>query len=327
VDVSVDVGIPTFGEPAFLADAIESVLAQTHRRWRLVVSEDGPGSEAVAAIVERYAGDDRVSHRATGAHVGAAANLTSLLRAGSAPYVAILHDDDRWDAGYLDVRLRFLEEHADCAFVFSGNTDIDKKGITRGHSTFTLEERAYDPSEFAPILFRHNVICAPTVVARREAYVAVGDAFDTRFPVLYDYEMWLRLALRFPVGFLPRWDAAYRRHDGQTTFRARNLGAEWLELLDHFDELAASRPDLRVTARRRASALLSTALDAIEERRPGDGWDRLRDALRVHPPSAFDPRVAAGLLALALGPLSPPVLGRARRFAHRRGLRLHLSTS
>jgi glycosyltransferase involved in cell wall biosynthesis len=327
VDVSVDVGIPTFGEPAFLAEAIESVLAQTHRRWRIVVSEDGPGSDAVAAIVGRYTGDDRVAYRATGTHVGAAANLTSLVRTGSAPYIAILHDDDRWDAGYLDARLRFLEAHPDCAFVFSGNTDIDEAGTTTGHSSFTLEERSYDPSEFAPILFRRNVVCAPTAVARRDAYNAVGDAFDTRFPVLYDYEMWLRLALRFPVGFLTRWDAAYRHHDAQTTFRARKQGVEWLELLDHFDELAAPWPELRVTARRRAAAHLSAALDAIEERRPRDAWHRIGDALRLHPPSAFDPRVTAGLVAIALGPLSPPVLGRARRYAHRRGLRLHLSTS
>jgi glycosyltransferase involved in cell wall biosynthesis len=324
MDASVDVGIPTYGKPAFLADAIDSVLAQTHGGWRLLVSEDGPSSPGVTAIVERYAGDERVTYRATGTHVGAPANLNALVRAGTAPYVAILHDDDRWEPGFLEARVEFLEAHPDCGFVFSANTEIDDSGATIGRSSFSLEEGAHSPADFAPVLFRRNVISTPTVLVRRRGYEELG-AFDPRFPVLYDYEMWLRLALRYPTGFLARADAAYRRHDAQTTFRIRQ-GAERVALLDHFDELAGADPALRVTARRRASARLSASLDALEDRRPRDGWRYLKEAVRLHPPSALDPRAFAALAALALGPLSPPLLGRARRFAHRRGLRLHLST-
>ena len=323
--VSVDVGIPTHGRPAFLAEAITSVLAQTYRDWRLVVSEDGPGSAEVAAVVEGFA-DGRITYRATGTHVGAAANLTTLLRDGTAPYVAILHDDDRWDPGFLEARVRFLEAHPDSGFVFSGNTDIDGAGATTGRSSFSLAEGEHEPAEFAPVLFRRNVIATPTVLVRRRAYDEVGPTFDGRFPVLYDYEMWLRLALRFPTGFLARWDAAYRRHDGQTTFVARDQGLEWLRLLDHFETLVTAEPELQIPARRRAWALLSAALDALENRRPRAGWRFLVTALRTHPASALDPRVVAVLAALALGPLSAPLLGRVRRFAHRRGVRVHLST-
>jgi glycosyltransferase involved in cell wall biosynthesis len=324
--VAVDVGIPTYGKPAFLAEAIESVLAQTHAHWRLLVSEDGPASEEVAAIVERYAADERVTYRATGTHVGAAANLTGLVRDGTAPYVAILHDDDRWEPTFLDARVRYLEAHPDSAFVFSGNSEIDATGATIGHSRHSLAEGPQEPAEFAPLLFRRNVICTPTVLVRRQAYEAVGPEFDARFGVMYDYEMWLRLALRFPIGFLARSDAAYRRHAAQTTFVARDLGLEWLRLLDHFDELGGTDPALRVTARRRAGALLSAALDTLESRRPEAGWRFLAAAVRAHPLSALDPRAGAALVALALGPASAPLLGRARRFVHKRGIRLHLST-
>ena len=169
------------------------------------------------------------------------------------------------------------------------------------------------------------MICTPTVLVRRQAYDELG-TFDARFPVLYDYEMWVRLALRYSTGFLARCDAAYRRHEAQATFRVRNQADERLRLLDRLEELGGSDPALRVSARRRAAALLSGSLDALEDRRPGEGWRLLEAAVRRHPPSALDPRAGAALVALALGPLSPPLLGRARRFAHRRGLRLHLST-
>ena len=292
-----------------------------------MISEDGPSSPEVAAVVERYAADPRIAYRSTGTHVGAAANMTSLLRAGTARYVAILHDDDRWEPGFLEARVRFLERHPGCAFVFSGNTEIDERGATVGRSRFSLPEGVYEPAEFAPMLLRRNVVCAPTVLARRQAYETVGAAFDGRFAVMYDYEMWLRMALRQPVGYLDRWDAAYRRHDLQTTFRARNTGEEWLRLLDHFEELVqGTAPELRVTSRRRSGAHLTAALDALEDRRPRTAWRLVSSGVRAHPPSVLDPRAGAAVVGLALGPFGARALGRARRIVHRRGVRLHLRT-
>jgi glycosyltransferase involved in cell wall biosynthesis len=322
---TVDVGIPTYGRPSYLAESIESVLAQTHGDWRLVVREDGPGSSEVADVVERYRDDPRVSYRPAGEHAGAAANMTSLIQEGSAPYVALLHDDDRWEPGFLEARVRFLERHPDCALVFSSNTLIDERGATVGRSDFRLAEGVYQPSSFAPVLLRRNIICAPTVLVRRQAYETVGPRFDGRFAVMYDYEMWFRIALRLPVGFLDRCDAAYRRHDLQTTFQARKTGEEWLRLLDHFEQLAADQaPGLSITKRRRSGAFLSAALDALEDRRPGAAWRFVVSGLRAHPPSALDPRLGGAVVGLALGPLGGPVLARARWLAHRRGIRLHL---
>lgn len=321
----VDVGIPTYGAPTYLAEAIESVLAQTHSGFRLVISEDGPGSGDVTAIVARYSADPRVSYRTTGSRVGAAANLTSLLQTGDAPYVAILHDDDRWDPEFLAARIDFLSRHPECGLVFSANTDIDERGATVGRSSFGLPEGSYPPTQFVPILLRRNVICAPTVVVRRSAYDAVGPTFDGQFPVMYDYDMWLRIALRYPVGFLARCDAAYRRHDQQTTFRVPNTGREWLRLLDHFERLVTvEAPGLQIDDRRRSGAFLSAALDEIERRKRAEAWRLLRSGIRVHPPSLLDPRFWAAIVALALGPLGPPHLARTRRFVHRRGIRPHV---
>ena len=322
---AVDVGIPTYGAPRYLAEAIESVLAQTHVDFRLVISEDGPGSNDVTAVVAPYLADPRVAYRTTGSRVGAAANLTSLLQSGDAPYVAILHDDDRWEPGFLAARLTFLSRHDECGLVFSANTEIDDRGATTGRSNFELPEGSYPPADFVPILLRRNVICAPTVVVRRSAYDAVGPTFDERFPVMYDYDMWMRIALRFSVGFLVRCDASYRRHDKQTTFRVPHMGKEWLRLLDHFERLVAVQaPGLQIQDRRRSGAYLSAALDEIEHRRRRDAWRLLRSGIRLYPPSLLDPRFWAAIVSLALGPFGPPPLARTRRLVHRRGIRPHV---
>jgi ribosomal protein S7 len=100
-----------------------------------------------------------------------------------------------------------------------------------------------------------------------------------------------------------------------------------LRLLDHFEQLVADyAPELSITKRRRSGAFLSAALDALEDRRPKAAWRFVVSGIRAYPRSALDPRLGAALVGLALGPLGPPVLARARWFAHRRGIRLHLRT-
>jgi glycosyltransferase involved in cell wall biosynthesis len=110
----VDIGIPTCGRPRYLVEAIESALAQTFSRWRVTVSEDGPASDAVAAAVAPYLADPRVRYVVTGRRLGGAAHMTRLIRTGTAPYVAPLHDYDRWAPEFLMRRVAFLDAHPAC---------------------------------------------------------------------------------------------------------------------------------------------------------------------------------------------------------------------
>ena len=67
---TVDVGIPTVGESPYLAEAVESMLAQTLTSWRLVIRENGPGLDSVRRTLEPYLGDPRVKHVVAGTKTG-----------------------------------------------------------------------------------------------------------------------------------------------------------------------------------------------------------------------------------------------------------------
>jgi hypothetical protein len=62
-------------------------------------------------------------------------------------------------------------------------------------------------------------------------------SFDKRFPGIYDWEMWVRLAMHSPAGYLAARDAGYRVHLVQESTRNRN-GEQVLRLLDHAEEHA-----------------------------------------------------------------------------------------
>jgi glycosyltransferase involved in cell wall biosynthesis len=301
----IDIGIPTFGEARFLAEAIECVLAQSVSAWRLTISENGPGSEHVARKVEPYLSDPRVRYVTTGTNLGGAANSTTLLKAGRAPYVALLHDDDRWEPEFLTRRLAFLEANPTCGLVFSSCDFIDEQGLVVYRFAPKLAEGVQPRQGFLRTLYRRNVICIPTVLVPRWCYEEVGPAFNDL--LFYDYEMWVRIAARFDVGFLNVCDAGYRIHGAQTSHEAAwNMGEHRIAFLAAIEETLP--PDFSPIDRRRANsgALLRMALEAFERGDRRGSMTHLRSAIKAYPAGLLDPKMAA----LAIGSIRRRALQR-----------------
>jgi glycosyltransferase involved in cell wall biosynthesis len=325
---TVDIGIPAFGRPAYVVEAVESVLAQTHSSWRLVVHENGPGGGEIAAAIEPYLVDSRISFVATGTVIRPEENWSRAIQMGEAPYVALLHDDDRWDPGFLARRVAMLDEHPRCALAFGAAELIDGGGNVTDCSQIFLSEGVHEPADFVPLLYRHNMIGPPTILVRRSAYETVGPSFDGRF-IFFDYEMWFRMALKAPIAYLARHDAQYRLHDNKMTYNLRHWGEDWLNFLEHAEamlarELPGLRLDPDVRRRRWSHALLSAALDALEQGAPRTAITYLRRGLRVRPLAVLDLRVPGALAALALGESGRRGTSRARFFIHRHAIRTHV---
>jgi glycosyltransferase involved in cell wall biosynthesis len=293
----VDVGIPTYGEPCYLAEAIESVLAQTLSAWRLTISENGPGNRSVAAIVAPYLADRRVSHVVIGENVGGVGNANSLLAAATARYVAVLHDDDRWAPAFLERRVRFLEAHPSCGLVFASCNFVDPSGDVLYRVEPDLRPGLQNRTAFLQELYRFNMIATPSVLVPRACYEVVGAAYDGSL-LFYDYEMWLRLAARFDVGFLPGCDADYRVHASQTSQEVRRRwGEHTLAVLDAADRILPADFPSRDRLRIRFAAHARAAADAFARSEPGAALASLGRGLREYPLALLDPATAAAAAA------------------------------
>ena len=322
----VDVGIPAWGGPVYLGPAIESVLGQTFGSWRLRISHDGPAGEEARTFVEPYLADPRVSYTEAAEPLGAAGNKTSLIRHGVGRYVALLDHDDFWAPDFLAKRVRLLEMHRKAAFVFSPTTAVDRGGRVLHRDRPLLPDGCYSSEEILPLLLKISGIPGGTVLARRSAYEAVGSTFADTFPRTYDYEMWIRLALRFPVCYVIAWDAFWRRHPEQASADLRQLEVEYRKLLDHLRQLVAGASrDYELSPREHrfklAGWLLSASLDALEQGRRTSSAAFLARALRIAPTRIADHRTAAAAVGLLLGSRGRSFIVRMRQHVHRRRFR------
>lgn len=111
----VGIGLPTYNRVAGLERAIDSVLAQTHADFELVISDNGStdGTQQLCRSVARN--DPRVRYVRHRVNRGATANFNFLFGELRGEYLLLLADDDRLDADYVAnclAELRRLPDHA-----------------------------------------------------------------------------------------------------------------------------------------------------------------------------------------------------------------------
>lgn len=96
----VSVIVTVYRRTQFLAEALNSVFAQSYTDWELIVADDS-GTGAARPIVEDYARDTRIRYASQPTSVGVARSLVHAVRHARGELIAILNDDDVWERDLL----------------------------------------------------------------------------------------------------------------------------------------------------------------------------------------------------------------------------------
>ena len=203
----VSVVIPCFNQGHFLADAIESVLAQSYRHFEIVVVDDG-STDNTGELARRYPGVRCVRQE----NGGLSAARNTGVRRSSGDFLVFLDADNRLLPEALAIGLESLEEHPECGFVSGRFNFIASDGSFLWPSA--QKEVAGDP--YAALL-RENYIGMPATVMYRRSVFEVAKGFDSRIDPAADYDLSLRVATSYPVHFHGRPVAECRQHGGNMT--------------------------------------------------------------------------------------------------------------
>ncbi len=193
------------GEP-WLAEALRSVCDQTFEDFEVIVVDDG-SRDGTGELLRAWP-DPRLRVLRNEPGQGLVPSLNRALEASSAELVARMDADDRCRPGRLAAQVAFLDAHPDVGVVGGAVQHVDAAGAPLGPPVTSLPVR---PAHIAWLLWWHNVVNHPTVLARRALLAALGGYRAASFPA-EDYDLWLRARSRAGVANLPEVVLDYRVH-------------------------------------------------------------------------------------------------------------------
>lgn len=237
--------MPAYNHARHVAEAVTSVLAQTHTDLELVAVDDGStdGTYDVLQAVD----DPRLRLLTHPGHANQGLHATLRLAAAEArgEWLSFLASDDAWEPQRLE---RLLATGAQAAYCKAALMDEDGR--------LTGETWGAPPSggDLFDNLLVTNLVPAATVVVTAEVFNAAGGVSDQRFE---DLDLMLRIAARADVAFVDEPLARYRVN---ATGIAAQVDAEGRAMAEYAAAVThvADSPDLpehrRLAARTAAAA-------------------------------------------------------------------------
>jgi glycosyltransferase involved in cell wall biosynthesis len=211
MNVRVSFVITNYNYGRYVAGAIDSLLAQSMRELEIVVIDDC-STDGSRDILRRYADEPRVRlvmHERNRGHIQSYNEGIGLARG---EFIGLFDADDlciRSDAVARQVAV--FDAAPDAGLVYSAHTYIDEDGVTfREFKPWAADYVRDGLVEFGDLAFRNYVSHTGTLI-RRGAHERLG-TYDSTLPHSGDWELWLRIATAYQIGYIAEPLYAYRLH-------------------------------------------------------------------------------------------------------------------
>ena len=208
----VSVIIPAYNAMRYLPETLKSVLRQTFDDFEVIIVNDG-SSDGIeywfSQITEPQI--QLISQENQGL---AGARNTGIAHA-QGEYLAFLDADDLWEPTKLEKQVLALENHPEVGLVYTWVAYINEQGEYTGRVfKHQLEGEVWKS------LTQHNIVeCGSVALVRRSCFDAVG-VFDQNFNcfnVNEDWDMWLRIAARYPFKVIKEALVYYRQSSSSSS--------------------------------------------------------------------------------------------------------------
>ena len=294
----VSIILPTWNRLPLLRRAVDSVLAQSHRDFELIVVDDGSTDgtrDYLEAIEDPRVRSIWLEHRG---------DLTSARSAGlrhvRGDWVAFLDSDDLWLPEKLALQRQRLAAHPTCRWSYTGYLLVaaDESPLPERSA---LLGRPRSGHILEPLLRFEVAVSVVTMLVQRSLIDEIG-GFDEMLPVRSDYDFALRLATHSACA-LPENLVWVREHAGRTTARLRQVDLYAAhERVFRKAAAAATDPKIRALCLRQCAMQLAGQASALSrERSHRAAFTALVRATHDAPFNRTIWRTAAGCAARAVG--------------------------
>lgn len=231
----ISVVLPTYNGADFLSHSIDSILNQTMPDFELIVVDDASTDETSVIISNYVKKDKRVRYIRNPVNKHIASSLNNGFKIAQGKYWTWTSDDNLYRSNAFELMAGYLDENPQTHLVYS---DWTKLHVVKG----TKEYMHFDAT---PKDILENCIVGPCFMYRAEAAQKVGE-YDSNFPLVQDYDYWLRFYQKYSFALLPIDLYIYRLHPKcLTEQKGKQLWSETNRVLDKYIPLYVQRfPEL-----------------------------------------------------------------------------------
>ena len=190
---AVSVIIPAFNRAWCLGETLQSVLDQTFKNFEVIVVDDG-STDGTSTILHQFP-QVRVHRWEDNRGVSSARNRGIAMARGE--WICFLDSDDRWVENKLQSQVDWMQVHPECPACYTDEIWI-RNGVRVNPKN---KHRKYSGDIFRQCL--PLCIISPSSIMMRVSVLETTGGFDTDLAACEDYDLWLRLASRYPVDFIP----------------------------------------------------------------------------------------------------------------------------
>lgn len=208
---------PTYNCGKFIAETMESVQAQSHKDWEMIIVDDC-SIDNTKEIVEQYQKNDpRIKYHCLPTNSGAAEARNEALRRAQGRWIAFLDSDDLWTPDKLEKQIRFMVSNA-CHFSYTEYEEIDEEDKSLG-------VKVSGPQHINKIgMFSYCWPGCLTVMYDREK---VGLIQIPNIKKNNDYAMWLKAIKKADCYLLKDNLSKYRKRTGSISSGSYTSLIKW----------------------------------------------------------------------------------------------------
>jgi len=189
---AVSIVVPTYNRAERLGETLRSVFNQTCQDFELIVVDDG-STDDTQKVVNSF---PRVQYISKQENHGVSRARNEGLVLAKGRYICFLDSDDLWDEKKLQIQVQWMGDNPNCQVCYTDEIWI-RKGVRVNQMN---KHRKYSGD-----IFRHClplcIVSPSSAMLRAELFDEIGN-FDESLPACEDYDLWLRIAEKYPFHFI-----------------------------------------------------------------------------------------------------------------------------
>lgn len=227
-----------YNSEKFIEETINSINAQTHKFWEIIIINDGSSDNTENIINKFIQKGCPIKYHLNLKNFGFAKSRNIAVNLTKYDWITIIDHDDIMTINRLEVQSKLINKNSNMKFYF-GNSEILKNGkiISTRFNNFnlhykkSLNELSFNKDKLTGNLIRYGCFILSSTVTFHKSCFNINNGFNEKLKFTSDYDFFLRLSKNFDFYCINEIINKWRIHPSQSTIKYKKIHNKELSYL------------------------------------------------------------------------------------------------